>query len=51
MIKKMYSVPAVKSEDVVLGVFGNYSQPTAFAYKPKSMFSGWTWIFRFMRWK
>jgi hypothetical protein len=51
MIKKMYAAPAVKSEDVVLGVFGNYSQPVANGHKPKSMFNSWAWIFRFMRWK
>jgi hypothetical protein len=51
MGKMLYSTPVVKSEDVVLGVFGSYNLSPALSAKPKPIFNGWGWMFRFMRWK
>jgi len=52
MEKKMYSAPVVKSEGVVLGVFGNYNlKPGNAAGQSfgKRHSNGWGWIFRMFR--
>lgn len=48
MVKKMYSAPVVKSDDVVLGVFGCYNQkpgtPASKSSKRRSFGRWWGWF-------